>query len=152
MFLINENAEVPLESTAHPIPEEAILDITYRALWVIASSLAIIVFSYTGMALLDRPLDPPKTLLINNRLLRLIGRPIYILIVCTVLLAPQMDVYLFMGICGLGLVFVLLWETFAALERPCKIFEPKGLTVLMKKEARAHAPKTAEDLPVRIVV
>ncbi|KAF8852281.1 hypothetical protein BDZ45DRAFT_749783 [Acephala macrosclerotiorum] len=41
------------------------------ALWSASTSLPVALFSMTVMALLNRPFDPPKTLLANNRYIRL---------------------------------------------------------------------------------
>lgn len=123
------------------LSEEQLPVLQYRALWNVGTSLAIILACFTGVALADRPLDPPKATLIGNRYLRLLARPIYIIIVMTVITAKDgMDAYLYFGICGVGMILVLLWEMIGSMERPAKVFEPKGLTVLMKQEYRQDRP------------
>lgn len=51
-------------------------DIYYSqyALWSASSSCAIVIFAMMGIALLNRPLDKPKTLVVNSRWIRLVPR------------------------------------------------------------------------------
>jgi hypothetical protein len=51
-----------------------------------------------------------------------------------------MDEDLYLGVCALGLTFLTLYELVACLERPARFSEPKGLTVLMKREYRQERP------------
>lgn len=141
LWFIDQESNAPLHGTeeTHATGEEYFL-LKTRALWNTGVSLAVILFGYTCIALLDIPLDPPRTTLVNNRLLRLAARPIYIIVILTVIVADDLDTYLYFGICGLGMSFMLLWEMIGSLERPARLIEPKGLTVLMKKEYRQERP------------
>ena len=143
-FIHRDAGDTPQSSESSEIahlPEEERLVLQYRALWDVGISIAVIVGGYTGVALLDRPLDPPKAILISNRYLRLIARPIYIIIILTVITAENgIDAYLYFGICGVGMTMILFYEVFASMERPARLFEPAGLTVLMKHEYRHERP------------
>lgn len=95
------------------------------ALWVASISLGIAMACMTGIALLNRPLDPPKTLVINSRLLRIAPRlPITIIIVCLPLF-PNMSGPVWCAATVALLYAVFLWEWFGGLEKDWKIFEPK---------------------------
>ena len=126
------------EEEAKLTPEQY-LRFRSKAVWDIGISLAVIILCYTLIALLDRPLDPHKATLISNRYIRLAGRPIYIIVVLGTAAVHDMNGYLYLGICGLGLSIMLAWEAVGSLERPCSFFEPKGLTVLMKKEYKSES-------------
>lgn len=137
LWFVNRNSNTPIDSgEAKDLSEEEYDVLRIRALWDIGASLSVIVFGYTCQALLDKPLDQPGTLMVNSRHLRLIGRPIYIFVILIVLLKADLNVYLYMGICGIGISNVLLYESICGLERPARFLEPRGLTVLMKKEYR----------------
>jgi hypothetical protein len=99
-----------------------------------AGCLSLIVLSMTIQALADKPLDPPGTLLVNNRYLRLSSRFLYILVVMLVPLTPDLSVTLFLGIAAVGLSLIIWWEWIVSLEQPAKILEPKGLTTLIKEK------------------
>jgi hypothetical protein len=87
------------------------------------------------MAFLDKSLDPSKTLLINNQYGRLSARAVYIIIIMTVPLGREhFNKYLFLGIASILMVFVQMFEWVVSMERPGGILEPKGLTVMMRKE------------------
>ena len=118
--------------TADEASPEGLANLNYRALWNMAISLSVIMFSYIMQALLDKPLDPRGALLVSNRYLRIIGRPIYILIACTVLIKKDLNILVYLGICAIGLSLLMTYEWIATLERPAKVFEPKGLGLLMK--------------------
>jgi hypothetical protein len=102
------------------------------------------------LALLDKPHDPPKSHLVDNRFIRLAGRFVYILVINLVLLWKDMNIYLYLGICGLGLSVVLFYEMATSLERPARFVEPKGLTVLMRKEYKPKVRGKSEKAGVKI--
>lgn len=99
-----------------------------------AGSLSLIVLSMTFQALADKPLDPPGTLLVNNRYIRLSSRIVFILVVMLVPLKVDLGVPTFLAICGVGLSLVVWWEWIVCLEQPAKFLEPKGLTTLIKEK------------------
>lgn len=101
-----------------------------------AGSLSLIVLSMTFQALADKPLDPPGTLVVNNRYVRLSSRIIYILVVMLVPLKGDLEVTNFLAIASVGLSMILGWEWVVSLEQPAKILEPKGLTTLIKEGNR----------------
>jgi hypothetical protein len=123
-----------LDAEGESLTEEASKSLTYRAIWNMAGSLSIIVLSMTFQALADKPLDPPGTLVVNNRYVRLSSRMIYIIVVMLAPLKADLTVALFLGIAGVGLSLILWWEWIVSLEQPAKILEPKGLTTLIKEK------------------
>ena len=77
----------------------------------------------TAIALLNRPLDPPKTLVINSRLLRIAPRlPITVVIICLPLF-PNMSGSIWCAAAVSLLYAVFLWEWFGGLEKDWKVFE-----------------------------
>jgi hypothetical protein len=112
------------ETSSEPDAADLVRFISY-ALWTASVSLAIAVAAMTSIALLNRPLDPPKTLVINSRLLRLAPRlPATIVIICLPLI-PNMNGSMWCAgtVCLLYAVF--LWEWFGGLEKDWKLVEQK---------------------------
>jgi hypothetical protein len=97
----------------------------HYALWVASISLGVTMTCMTGIALLNRNLDPPKTLVINSRLLRIAPRlPATIFIICLPLI-PGMNGGNWCGAAVSLLYIIFLWEWLAGLERDWRFFEPK---------------------------
>jgi len=61
-----------------------IINYIHTAVWSASVSLSVTLASMTGIALLNRPLDPPKTLWINSRLLRLAPRMLGVVVLCCI--------------------------------------------------------------------
>lgn len=85
-FLVNHldlSATTALvEKRAEGVAEEAVRSLA-TVLWSRSVSLAITLISITGFTLLNRPLDLPKTLLVNRLMLRLAPRlPAVVVILC----------------------------------------------------------------------
>ncbi|KAE8451011.1 hypothetical protein EG329_005451 [Mollisiaceae sp. DMI_Dod_QoI] len=101
-------------------------DAILNALWSASISLAVALLSMTLIALLNRPLDPPKTLLVNNRYVRLAPRlPVIITIACL----PQIKDLTGTWWCGAvnWLLWTLFfWELIVGLEKDWRFIEPKG--------------------------
>lgn len=96
---------------------------TNYALWVASISLGSVMACMTAIALLNRPLDPPKTLVINSRLLRIAPRlPITVVIICLPLF-PNMSGSIWCAAAVSLLYAVFLWEWFGGLEKDWKVFE-----------------------------
>jgi len=137
MFLIRQDVTKPENGKGFEIPEDEVDSYIHRTIWLVATSLAVIVASMTMQALLDIPRDPPGALLINNRYIRLSGRLVFILIILLVPLHPDLNKVWFLGIAGIGLSLVMYWEWVVCLEKKGGFIEPKGLTVMMKRELGA---------------
>jgi hypothetical protein len=153
LWFINRNSNIPVEGQrSTELSEAEFLELKTRAFWDISSSISIILFNYTCLALLDKSLDPPNTTLVSNRWLRLIGRAIYIIIINPIILVHDMSDYIYLGICGVGLLLVFTYELIVSLERPAQFSEPKGLTVLMKKEYRQERPSGVDINGIRIAI
>lgn len=138
MFLIRQQPTESYNTKAFEIPENEVDSYIHKTIWLVASSLAIIVVSMTGMAFLDKPMDQPGTLLFNNRYIRLSSRALYVILILTIPLAGEnLNKYLFLGCCAVLLIFVETFEWAGSMERGGGLVEPKGLTVMMRKELRS---------------
>lgn len=95
------------------------------ALWSGSISVAVVILEMTLIAILNRSLDKPKTLLVNSRWVRLAPRiPAIIIIVCL----PLLDGLTGSSWCGSVIVIlchVFFWEWIAGLEKYWKFLEPK---------------------------
>ncbi len=93
------------------------------ALWTASFSLSITIGCMTGIALLNRPLGPPDTLVLNNRLLRIGPRlPIIIIVMCLPLIEHlSAGTWCAITVCSLYIVF--LWECFCGLKKNWTVFE-----------------------------
>jgi hypothetical protein len=136
MFLITGESEKPEKGKSFEIPEEEMPNFIHRTIWLVSISLAVSISSMTFQALLDKSMDPPGTLMMNNRYVRLAGRTVYIIIIMCIPTIGHIDKVLFLGIISILLSFVIHWEWVGALEKGGGFLEPKGLTVLMKKELK----------------
>lgn len=113
----DSNPEESAEVTAHYF---------LYALWTASISLAVTLFCMTHVALLHRPLDPPKTLVINSRLLRLAPRfPATVIIICLPLF-KNMSGAVWCGAAVSILYIIFCFETFAGMERDWRFLEPKN--------------------------
>lgn len=138
MFIIrhqNEQNYTQQENEAELTPGQ-IRDYTENAVWTCASSLAIIMFSFLCLALLDQPLDKPGTLRIDNRYIRLAGRPAYIILIMLLPLKPHLDPQIFLGVAAAGLVALTVWEWNSCLEKGGGFIEPRGITLMMSTELK----------------
>jgi hypothetical protein len=133
MFLITEEVDTPANKSGFEIPEDELQDYVHRTIWMVAVSLSVIMASMTAQALLDTSIDPPGTLLINNRYIRLSGRIVYIVVILLLPLHSDLSKFWFLGIAAVCLSLVMYWEWIVCLEKNFGLVEPKGLTVLMKR-------------------
>jgi hypothetical protein len=97
-------------------PDAAVEKAIHYAIWTSSISLAITLFCMTHVALLNRPLDKPHTLVVNSRWIRLAPRvPAVVLIMCLPLMNLSGSSW-----CGFATIIIyaiFLWETYAGLER-----------------------------------
>jgi ABC-type Fe3+-siderophore transport system permease subunit len=133
MFLITQDVDTPASGEGFEIPEDQMDSYIHRTIWLIAISLSVIMISMTIQALLDTSVDPPGTLLVNNRYVRLSGRIVYVVVILLLPIHPNLDKDWFLGITAVLMSFVMCFEWIVCLERNAGMFEPKGLTVLMKR-------------------
>jgi len=133
LFLITKAADNPQDAKGIPIAGDELEMFTLRAIWNLAISVSVIMLSMTCQALLDKPLDPPGTLLVDNRYLRLAARIIYIIVVMCLPVKKNITEGAFLAVCGIGLSCVMAYEWTVSLEMPAKMLEPKGLTLLIKE-------------------
>ncbi|TVY41539.1 hypothetical protein LSUB1_G001995 [Lachnellula subtilissima] len=105
---------------AEPAPKAAIF-----AIWSASVNLSCVILFMTCISLLNRPLDKPKTLLVNSRWLRIGGRLPIIVIICCLPLIKSLTPAMWIGIVVCLLYAVSFWEWIAGLERNWKLLEPK---------------------------
>ena len=137
MFIIRQSPAAPFDKAIERYHGEELFALNSVAKWDISVSLANIIVSMTFLHLCDRPLDPPGTLKVNDRRIRLAcGRIPYIIIVLCLPIKEDMSIYMFMGIIALLTIMVTMWEMHAAMEPGGGFFEPRGLTMLMSSEMK----------------
>jgi hypothetical protein len=133
MFIIRQAAAtLDNETGSKNVPENELPTYVHRAVWTVSLSLATIIFSMTGLALLDESLDPPGTLRINNRYLRLLGRGVYVLVVLLIPIYEDINTEFFLGTCALLMMLLSIWEWITSTDRGGKFVEPKGLTATVR--------------------
>lgn len=129
MFIIEQSAPTSdaaeSSTTSEKIPASELHRYTQRAVWTVTVSLVVIILSMTVLALLDESLDRPGTLRINNRLGRLSGRLVYVLIIILVPLYEGLNPQIFLGVCSLLLVLLSLWEWVVSTDKDGFLFEPR---------------------------
>jgi len=96
-----------------------------RAKWTVATSLGTTLVLMTAIALLNRSLDPPKTLMVSSRYVRILPRVVVAIICCCINLQDTLGPQTLMAII-FGLMYVIAhWEWYAGLEKGAKFIEPK---------------------------
>ncbi|OAP61237.1 hypothetical protein AYL99_03438 [Fonsecaea erecta] len=143
MFIIRHQPDAPYTSSPAAgassegqIAPDDLPRYMYRAVWTCATSLGIIMLSMTALALLDKSLDEPATLKINNRYIRLSGRAVFIVVIVCVPATPNIGAGLFLGIAACMLLGVTVWEWNVGLDRGGALIEPLGLTHMMSRELK----------------
>lgn len=136
MFLLRDISQFAYDQSeeSQEVPEDLLPSYQQSAIWCIAVSLAIILLFMTFMALLDKPLDPPGTLRVNNRYVRLAPRIIYITVILSVPAKHDIDPSLFLGIASIMMILVTSWEWSVSLEKGGGLFEPKSLAVMVARD------------------
>jgi hypothetical protein len=128
--LITDSSSLEARQEGSSTPETAEEEVmigrfAHYALWVASVTMGQVMFCMTAISLLNRNLDGPKTLVINNRLLRIAPRlPATAFIVCLPLI-PGMNGAIWCGATTSVLYGVFMWEWIAGLEKDWKLFEPK---------------------------
>ena len=106
----------PFPVTAEGVPLSESLHTRQTAIGIVFSTLAIILASLLALALLNRPLDPPHTLLVNNRYIRMAPRAGAV-VLCAALTAVNWSYSLTpLGVCCIVVWAVLNWEWCAGME------------------------------------
>lgn len=80
----------------------------------------------TGKSLLNRSLDPPGTLVINSRYLRMVPRFIVCIVTMCLPIVNDFHTTAFLGVIVSLLQTLTLWEYLAAMEKGFLFFEPKN--------------------------
>lgn len=115
---------------------EAVARYIQNACWCCALSISIIVLSMLVLAILDRPLDKPGTLRLDNRYARMGARVFYIVFIMCLPIKTNINPALFLGLAGGGLSMITLWEWCSSLETGGGFIEPKGITLMMSHELK----------------
>jgi hypothetical protein len=132
LFLVqhtNATADVTPGITERAMSEtvtpEAEARFTDAALWSSSASLGVVLFTMTSIALLDRPLDKPKTLIINSRIIRLAPRVPAIVVICCLPLIDGLSGGAWTGGAAAILYIVYMWEWIASLEKGFALYEKR---------------------------
>jgi len=110
-------------ATSETLTPEEEARFTNYALWSASASLGIVLFTMTSIALLDRPLDKPKTLIINSRLVRLAPRVPAIVVICCLPLIDGLSGGAWTGGAAAILYIIYMWEWIASLEKGFTLYE-----------------------------
>jgi len=123
-FLV-KNDLISTDDTESVADQDAAVEkATHNAIWSASISLSLTMLCMMFVALLNRALDKPHTLVISSRWLRILPRiPAIVLIMCLPLIHLNGSEW-----CGLACIVVyavFLWETFAGMEKGWRWLEPK---------------------------
>ena len=103
-------------------------DHAYRirlARWTVAAALSLTIACITAITLLNRSLDGPQTLWINNRYIRMVPRAVVALVVLLLPLKSDISTTLFLITSTTLLLALMLWEYIASFEKGWHWIEPK---------------------------
>ena len=136
MFIIRQAPQALINQHIERFHGEELAILTQDAIWTISISLCVALSSMTGLQLCDKPLDPPGTLKINNRYVRLAPRiPFLAITLCLPLVQDfQHNPFTMVGVLALLTISLMIWETSASMEAGGGLLEPRGLTVMMHHE------------------
>lgn len=129
-----------LTSLAYEDPEDPSVGYTLNAAqWISSSSFSLIIATMTFISLLNKPIEAPHKLMVDNRYLRILPRLMIVIIApCLPLrLEPQYHIGTLAGL----IAAVSIWEYFASWNRDGKFFEPKHVE---KTEEKAEPQPTSE--------
>ena len=99
-----------------------------RAKWTASIGLSLTLLFITFMSVLNRSLDRPDTLTVNNRYARLAPRIAIAVTVACINLKHDLAPEALMAIAMVLLWLDALWEFYAGLEKDAKILEPKRMS------------------------
>jgi hypothetical protein len=91
--------------------------------WTISGALTSVLVCMTGLALLNKSLDKPGTLLVDNRYLRMGMRAVVIMVVLCLPTQRVMGHGIYVGIIVTLLQVTTWWEYLAGLERGSKLMD-----------------------------
>ena len=124
---VDDSATKPIESSEPTLKEDenaTQLELAiHTAKWTVSISLAVVLVNQTMIALLNRSLDPPGTLKVNSRILRLLPRNLLLPIILCLPIERSISVLFFLGIVSIVLVACLPCEWWSSLERSGGIIE-----------------------------
>jgi hypothetical protein len=126
------HGETRREESSTPTAEDAAPFIIY-ALWSAAISLSVAIWAMTVIALLNRSLDKPGTLVVDSRYLRLAARPIAIIVICCLPLIKDMNGAIFIGAATSMCYGIFMWEWVCGLEKHWHWFEKKDEQSIRKQ-------------------
>lgn len=100
-----------------------VIDSLRAAQWISSSCFSLIIATMTFISLLNKPVEAPYKLMIDNRYLRILARFMIVIIAPCLPLAlePQYHIGTLAGLISA----VSIWEFFASWNRDGKFFEPK---------------------------
>jgi hypothetical protein len=118
-----------LDASIKYLIENSLAEDKYSSLllarWTISASLTGTLLLLTVKALLNRSMDPPGTLVIDSRYLRMAPRAIVCIVTMCLPIINDFNTTAFLGTLVGQLQLLILWELVAAMEKGFRFFEPK---------------------------
>ena len=115
-------------STATSHSETSAADMSFslrQARWTTSGALTSVLTCMTCITLLNKSLDSPGSLLIDNRYLRLGLRLVVMLVALCLPVMGDMRHGVYLGVIVFLLQLAIWWEYIAGLEKGMKLIEPK---------------------------
>lgn len=132
LLLLDASIRYYIETTFEPVSGEEddteLEDQSSRirlARWTVAAALSLTIACITAITLLNRSLDGPRTLWVNNRYARMAPRAMVTLVVLLLPLKSDMPTGLFLITTTTLLLALMFWEYMASLERRWHWIEPE---------------------------
>lgn len=100
----------------------------HSAKWTASTTLSLVLFNQAYIALLNRSLDRPRTLMVSNRYLRMFPRLLVVVIALCLPIDEAMSGVIYLGILSAILTPCLLWEWVVSLEYGGGLVEPNILS------------------------
>jgi hypothetical protein len=137
LFLIQGQAETLANKAGEVLTQEEVASISRGAIWSVCISLAVTMVSTTAITLLHESLDPPGTMKISSRYLRLAPRGLFVLIVVCMPISPHIGPALAVGMSALMISLLTIWEWVAGLDKGGKYIEPRRGGLVPIQELRS---------------
>lgn len=125
-YLIQNSSPVSIESTIETssIPDGIESLHLGQARWLISGALSAVLLCMTLVALLNESVNTKRSLVVNNRYLRLGLRGIVVIVLLLLPIKQDISIGLFLAIIVGMLQVTVWWELITGLERGIRLIEP----------------------------
>jgi hypothetical protein len=126
LLRLREEGDTSASSSSEESSEEgAVLQhLVYTAIWTAAISLATSLQCMVSLALLNKTLDRPKTLIVNNRYVRLAPRMAAVPIIACLPIGQHILPGSMIGYLAVIMYILIMWEKICTMEHGGALFEP----------------------------